>query len=107
MDAKFFQPRCSKFSRRPWKLNTLSGQTGRSPAPWGNGDLFSHDYRYFHDYHIIRTCSAVTELFPNHIFDCPAILRAWQAVCSSPKEELYSDKIVQIAKAVLYTHGFI
>ncbi|GBM70201.1 hypothetical protein AVEN_20505-1 [Araneus ventricosus] len=36
-----------------------------------------------------------TELSPNHIFDCPAILRTWQGVCFSPAEELYSDKIGQ------------
>ncbi|GBN82966.1 hypothetical protein AVEN_179765-1 [Araneus ventricosus] len=29
-----------------------------------------------------------TELSPNHIFDCPAILRAWQGVCFSPAEEV-------------------
>ncbi|GBM27598.1 hypothetical protein AVEN_35260-1 [Araneus ventricosus] len=44
-----------------------------------------------------------TELSPNHIFDCPAILRAGQGVCFSPEE---SDEIVQIAKTALYTHGF-
>ncbi|GBL75312.1 hypothetical protein AVEN_194529-1 [Araneus ventricosus] len=35
-----------------------------------------------------------TELSPNHIFDCPTILRVWQGVYFSPAEELYSYKIV-------------
>ncbi|GBO37760.1 hypothetical protein AVEN_116360-1, partial [Araneus ventricosus] len=56
-----------------------------------------------------RMCSHCpeTELSLGHIFDCPAVLRAWQGVCFSPAVELYSDKIVQIAKSVLYIHGFI
>ncbi|GBM94304.1 hypothetical protein AVEN_39993-1 [Araneus ventricosus] len=48
-----------------------------------------------------------TELSPNLIFNSLAILRAWQGVCLSPAEELYSDKIVEIAKTVLYTLRFI
>ncbi|GBO25997.1 hypothetical protein AVEN_57973-1, partial [Araneus ventricosus] len=56
-----------------------------------------------------RHCSHCpdTELSANHIFGSPAVLRAWQSVCLFFAEELYSHKIVQIAKTVLYTHGFI
>ncbi|GBL66359.1 hypothetical protein AVEN_67198-1 [Araneus ventricosus] len=53
-----------------------------------------------------RTRNAVTalgtELSPDCIFDYPVILRACQGVCFSPERELYSDKIVRIAKTVRY-----
>ncbi|GBM87446.1 hypothetical protein AVEN_52823-1 [Araneus ventricosus] len=48
-----------------------------------------------------------TELSPSHVFDSPVILRVWQSVCFSPAEELYSDKIVQIAKTALYTFFYL
>ncbi|KAF8796655.1 hypothetical protein HNY73_001004 [Argiope bruennichi] len=49
-----------------------------------------------------------TELSPDHIFDCPAILaKLFKIHLDSPHQLLYSSEIIDVAKAVIDTFGQI
>ncbi|CAL1272681.1 unnamed protein product, partial [Larinioides sclopetarius] len=49
-----------------------------------------------------------TELSPDHIFDCPAILaKLFRVHLDCPKQLLYSTEVIDVARAVLDTFGHI
>ncbi|KAF8792457.1 hypothetical protein HNY73_004049 [Argiope bruennichi] len=61
-------------------------------------------------YEINRSCPHCidTELSPDHICDCPAILaKLFKIHLDSPHQLLYSTEVIDVAKVVLDTFGQI
>ena len=52
-----------------------------------------------------RNCGSDTELSPEHIFSCPAILATLQQISECLQEDLYLDICFEIAKTVYGIFG--